>query len=77
MNKEEREKCEFEVDLKKSFMVAVLIKKASKKGMDFCGQVWKRVWKMSPFSLKKGQDLENWPAHPHQEFPGVPPGGRV
>ena len=30
---------------------------------------------MSPFGLKKGQDLENWPAHPHQEFPGVPPGG--
>ena len=25
MNKEEREKCEFEVDLKKSFLVAVLI----------------------------------------------------
>ena len=25
------------------------------------------------FSLKYGQDLENRAAHPHQEFPGVPP----
>ena len=26
------------------------------------------------FGLKYGQDLENRAAHPHQEFPGVPPG---
>ena len=25
------------------------------------------------FGLKSGQDLENRAAHPHQEFPGVPP----
>ena len=25
------------------------------------------------FGLKWGQDLENRAAHPHQEFPGVPP----
>ena len=25
------------------------------------------------FCLKSGQDLENWAAHPHDEFPGVPP----
>ena len=27
------------------------------------------------FGLKSGQDLKNWAAHPHQEFPGVPPRG--
>ena len=25
------------------------------------------------FGMKSGQDLENRPAYPHQEFPGVPP----
>ena len=29
--------------------------------------------KMTFFGLKEGQDLEYWAAHPHQEFPGVPP----
>lgn len=24
-------------------------------------------------SLKKGQDLEDWTAHPHQKFPGILP----
>ena len=28
---------------------------------------------MTFFGLKYGQDLENRAAHPHQEFPGVPP----
>ena len=28
---------------------------------------------MTCFGLKWGQDLENRAAHPHQEFPGVPP----
>jgi len=28
---------------------------------------------MTFFGLKWGQDLENRAAHPHQEFPGVPP----
>ena len=42
-----------------------------KTGMDFAGQVWKRVWKQTLFGLKQGQDLENWAAYPHQEFPGV------
>ena len=37
--------------------------------MDFRG----RVWKMTFFGLKQGQDLENRAAHPYQEFPGVPP----
>ena len=41
--------------------------------MDFRGLVWKRVWKIAFFGLKYGQDLENRAAHPHQEFPGVPP----
>ena len=42
--------------------------------MDFRGLVWKRVWKITFFGLKSGQDLKNRAAHPHQEFPGVPPG---
>ena len=29
--------------------------------------------KMTFFGLKEGQDLENWAAHLHQEFLGVPP----
>ena len=44
-------------------------------GMDFRGQVWKRVWKMTVFGLKCGQDLENRAAHPQQEFPWVSPRG--
>jgi len=28
---------------------------------------------MTFFGLKRGQDLENRAAHPHQEFPRVPP----
>ena len=32
--------------------------------------------KMTFFGLKQGQDLENKAAHPHQEFPGVPPGNK-
>ena len=50
------------------------------------GQVWKRVWilevyclktvwKITFFGLKSGQDLKNRGAHPHEEFPGVPPRG--
>ena len=44
-------------------------------GMDFRGLVWKQVWKMTFFGLKKGQDLKNRAAHPCQEFPGVPTQG--
>ena len=36
------------------------------------GLVWKRVRKITFFGLKSGQVLENWAAHPHDEFPGVP-----
>ena len=43
-----------------------------KTGLDFRGLVWKRVWKITFFGVKYGQDLENLVAHPHQEFPGVP-----
>ena len=43
-----------------------------KTGMDFRGQVWKQMWKMTFFGLKYGQDLENRVAHPHQTFLGVP-----
>ena len=38
--------------------------------MEFRGLVWKRVWKMTFFGLKSGQDLKNRAAHPHEEFPG-------
>ena len=40
--------------------------------MDSRGLVWKRVWKMTFFGLKQGQDLGYREAHPHQEFPWVP-----
>ena len=43
-------------------------------GMDFRGLVRNRVWKITFFGLKSGQDLKNRAAHPRQEFPGVPPG---
>ena len=39
-----------------------------KTGMDFRGMVWKRVWKITFFGQKSGQDLKNRAAHPHQEF---------
>ena len=42
-------------------------------GLDFRDLVSKRVWKMTFFGMKYGQDLENWVAHPHQRLPGVPP----
>ena len=42
-------------------------------GIDFRDQVWKRVWKVTVFGLKWGQDLENRAAHPCKEFSGVPP----
>ena len=41
--------------------------------MDFRGLVWKRVWIVTFFGLKCGQDFKNPAAYPHQEFPGVPP----
>ena len=37
--------------------------------MNFSGLVWKRVWKMTFFGLKSGQDLKDKAAHPDQEFP--------
>ena len=45
-------------------------------GMNFGGLVWKRVWKNTFFGLKQGQEVENRAAHPYQEFPVVPPGGK-
>ena len=39
--------------------------------MDFRGLVYKRVWKITFFGLKSGQDLKNRAAHPHQEFAGL------
>ena len=42
-------------------------------GMDFRGLVWKRVWIITFFGLKSGQNFKNQAAHPDQEFPGVPP----
>ena len=44
--------------------------------MDFKCLVWKRVWKISFFGLKQGQDLENRAVHPiknSQESPPPPP----
>ena len=83
MNKKESEICEFEIDAKKSFClyftlsnhdIISALRPGLKTSMDFRCQVWKRVWKMTFFGLKQGQDLENQAAQPHQKFPGVPPG---
>ena len=45
-------------------------------GMGFRGLVWKRVWKITQFGLKKGQDMENRAAHTptknSQEYPLLP-----
>ena len=49
--------------------------RSENRGMDFWGQVWKRVWEMTYFGLKLGLDLEMRAAHPHQKFQGVPPRG--
>ena len=45
----------------------------SKKEREICEfqSVW--VWIITFFGLKSGQDLKNWAARPHQEFPGDPP----
>ena len=45
-----------------------------KMGMDFSGQIWKQVWKMTFFLSEIGSGhlelLEERKAHPIQEFPG-------
>ena len=49
-----------------------------KTGMDFRGLVWKRVWKITFFDLKSGQDLKNrahTPTKNFQEYPPPPPPG--
>ena len=33
-------------------------------GVEFWGQVWKRIWEMAFFGLKLGLDLELRAAHP-------------
>ena len=56
----------------KTIQVKLVSKWGLKKtGMDSREQVWKRVWKMTFFDLKQGQNLENWAAHLHQDFQGV------
>ena len=82
MSKKEREICEFEMDLKNFCLcsnqsndnIIPAYGPGLKTSMDFRGLVWERVWKITYFGLKKGQDLESLVAHPHQEIPGVPPG---
>ena len=44
-----------------------------KMGIHLKSQVWKIGVKNDFFGLKLGQYLENWMAHPHREFLGVPP----
>ena len=57
MNKKEREICEFEVGLNSFFCLRsnLILSK---------GQVWKRVWKITFFGPKSGQDLKFRAAHP-------------
>ena len=40
----------------------------------FRGLYWKRVWKITFFGLKQGQDLENRAAHPSKNSQVYPPG---
>ena len=58
--------------IEKSFFVGVLIYLYD--DIIFKVPGLKTSVKMTFFGLKYGQDLENWAAHPHQEFPGVTPG---
>ena len=45
-----------------------------KTDMDFRGSGLRRGVRNDKFvGFRYGQDLENRAAHPHQEFPGVPP----
>ena len=75
MSKIKGETCEFEMDLKNFFVCALIL--IMIRLFLPTGQVWKRVWKITFFGLKEGQDLENRAAHPHLEFPGVPPGSPI
>ena len=43
--------------------------------MDFRGLFWKRVWVITFFGLKSGQDLKNRAAHPAKNSQEYPPGG--
>ena len=52
-------------------------KARSENGYGFTGLVRKRVWEITFFGLKQGQDLENRTAQAHQEFPEVPPPGHL
>ena len=60
MSKKEREIYQSEMDFKKSFCYCsnlskddiISYKPVLRMGMDFRGQVWKRVWKMIFFGLK-------------------------
>ena len=83
MTKKEREICEFEKiceylrsKLSNDNIISAL-RPGLKTGMEFRGLVWKRVWKITFFGLKSGQDLENREAHPHQEFQECPPGSEL
>ena len=68
MNKKEREICEFEMDLNNFFCLRfnLILSK---------GQVWKRVWKITFFGPKSGQDLKNRAAHPTKNSQECPPKG--
>ena len=66
LSKKEREICEFEMDVKKSFWCCAnlnnFLQARYENGRGFLGQVGKRVWKMTGFGLKQGQDLEVEPS---------------
>ena len=70
MCKKEKETCEFEMDFKKSLLFSAVLSNddiiSSKPGL-------KTGVKNDIFWSDIGSDLENRAAHPHQEFPGVPP----
>ena len=66
MSKKEREICEFEMDLRSNL--------SNDNTISAYRPSLKTDTENYIFGLKSSQDLENRAAHPHQEFPGVPPG---
>ena len=62
--KKERQICEFEMDFKKSFFVAVLILK---------GQIWKRVWKNDIFWSEIGSGFGKPGGSPPPRIPKSTP----
>ena len=67
MSKKEREICEFQMDLNNYFCLRSNLSSDNIICSERLGL--KRVWRITFFGLKSGQDLKNRTAQPQQEFP--------